>query len=97
MGGFHVYCAICGSTFSSSQFLSIDSDSDMGDYTYSGEVIGDSDLGWLDDLRALGLNPDAVGERKFVIRYFSDLSYFPNKFRSFVTGDGYYDDAVSCY
>ncbi|KAE8159866.1 hypothetical protein BDV40DRAFT_272152 [Aspergillus tamarii] len=76
MGGFHVYCAICGSTFSSSQFLSIDSDSDMGDYTYSGEVIGDSDLGWLDDLRALGLNPDAVGERK-----------------SFVTGDGYYDDA----
>ncbi|KAE8343030.1 hypothetical protein BDV24DRAFT_161847 [Aspergillus arachidicola] len=48
----------------------------MGDHTYSGEVIGDSDLEWLDDLRALGLNPDAVGERK-----------------SFVTGDGYYDDA----
>ncbi|KAE8327907.1 hypothetical protein BDV39DRAFT_192560 [Aspergillus sergii] len=64
MGGFHVYCAICGSTFSSRDFISIDSDDEMGDHTYSGEVIGDSDLEWLNDLRALGLNPDAVGERK---------------------------------
>lgn len=70
MGGFHVYCAICGSTFSSRSFISIDSDDEMGDHTYSGEVIGDSDLGWLDDLRALGFNPDAVGERKWVGCYF---------------------------
>ncbi|THC95119.1 hypothetical protein EYZ11_005403 [Aspergillus tanneri] len=73
MGGFDVYCAICGSTFRSN--VSIDSD-DETDYTYSGDVIGDSDLEWLNTLCALGLNPDVPGERK-----------------SFLTGQGSYDDA----
>ncbi|KAF9886785.1 hypothetical protein FE257_011162 [Aspergillus nanangensis] len=64
MGGFDVYCAICGCTFSSR--LSIDSD-DETDYTYDGEVIGESDLEWLDHLRALGLNRGVSGDRKSFI------------------------------
>ncbi|KAJ5651970.1 hypothetical protein N7507_009396 [Penicillium longicatenatum] len=64
MGGWDVYCAICGSTFDSK--LSIDSD-DETDATYSGEVIGDSDLKWLETLCALGINPDIRGERKSFI------------------------------
>lgn len=64
MGGWDVYCAICGSTFRSS--VSIDSD-DETDLTYSGEVIGESDIKWLDTLCALGINPDVPGENKFVI------------------------------
>ncbi|KAL4897138.1 hypothetical protein BDV59DRAFT_198561 [Aspergillus ambiguus] len=63
MGGCDIYCAICGSTFSSTQFISIDSD-DEGDNTYDGEVIGDSDIKWLDNLRALGINSNVTGERK---------------------------------
>ncbi|KAJ5606323.1 hypothetical protein N7510_009104 [Penicillium lagena] len=66
MGGFDVYCAICGSTFQSESNLSIDSD-DETDQTYSGEVIGESDLTWLQTLRALGLNADIPGERKSFI------------------------------
>ncbi|KAF7588703.1 hypothetical protein BBP40_005303 [Aspergillus hancockii] len=61
MGGFDVYCAICGSTFRSG--VSIDSD-DETDFTYSGDVLGDNDLEWLNTLCALGLNPTAPGQRK---------------------------------
>ncbi|KAJ5889850.1 hypothetical protein N7504_010660 [Penicillium tannophilum] len=64
MGGWDVYCAICGSTFRSS--VSIDSD-DETDLTYSGEVIGESDIKWLDTLCALGINPDVPGENKSFI------------------------------
>lgn len=64
MGGWDVYCAICGSTFNSR--VSIDSD-DETDLTYSGKVIGESDLQWLQTLRALGLNTDNTEERKSVI------------------------------
>lgn len=64
MGGWDTYCAICGSTFRSR--LSIDSD-DETDLTYSGEVIGESDLQWLQTLRAIGLNAESPEERKSVI------------------------------
>ncbi|KAJ6109922.1 hypothetical protein N7486_002157 [Penicillium sp. IBT 16267x] len=64
MGGWDVYCAICGSTFDSR--LSIDSD-DETDATYSGEVIGQSDLKWLETLCALGINSNIPGERKSFI------------------------------
>lgn len=56
MGGWDSYCAICGSTFKS--HLSIDFDEET-DLTYSGAVIGDSDLQWLHTLRALGLNANS--------------------------------------
>jgi hypothetical protein len=61
MGGWDSYCAICGSTFKS--HLSIDSD-DETDLTYSGKVIGESDLQWLQTLCALGLNAAGPKERK---------------------------------
>ncbi|KAE8326302.1 hypothetical protein BDV39DRAFT_206194 [Aspergillus sergii] len=77
--GFHVYCAVCGSTFSGRGWISIDSDDDA-DCTYRGEVIGDSDLSWLEHVRALGLNPHVAAERK-----------------SFLTGEGYHDDADAIY
>jgi hypothetical protein len=67
MGGWDSYCAICGSTFRSD--LSIDSD-DETDLTYSGEVIGESDLQWLQTLRAIGLNAESCEERKSVISIF---------------------------
>jgi hypothetical protein len=68
MGGWDVYCAICGSTFNSR--LSVDSD-DETDLTYSGEVIGESDLQWLQTLRALGLSTDSPEERKSIISLIS--------------------------
>ena len=81
MGGWDVYCAICGSTFKSD--LSIDSD-DETDLTYSGTVIGESDLQWLQTLRALGLNANSLDERKSVISLFHEhtcLYYYIQIFR----------------
>lgn len=65
-----MYCAICGSTFRSS--LSIDSDEET-DLTYSGEVIGQSDLEWLETLCALGFNAGISGERKSVRYLFLEV------------------------
>lgn len=73
MGGWDVYCAICGSPFTNN--LSIDSD-DETDQTYSGEVIGDSDLDWLKVLRGLGINPDVSGERQYVVYHFYESVIF---------------------
>jgi hypothetical protein len=94
MGGWDSYCAICGSTFRSR--LSIDSD-DETDLTYSGEVIGESDLQWLQTLRAIGLNAESPEERKSVISIFFITKpwAYPYKHRSFITGPGIYDDHVS--
>lgn len=67
-----MYCAICGSTFGCS--LSIDSDEET-DLTYSGEVIGESDLEWLETLCALGLNAGISGERKSVMYLFHEVTH----------------------
>jgi hypothetical protein len=91
MGGWDVYCAICGSTFSSR--LSINSDDETG-AAYSGKVIGKSDLEWLQNICALGTNANILGERKSVL-YFMNPHAYPNKYRSFVTGRGRYEDYVS--
>jgi hypothetical protein len=61
MGGWAIYCAICGGTFASD--VAMDPEG-TDEYSYRYEVIRDSDLRWLDKLRGLGVNPDAPGTDK---------------------------------
>lgn len=64
MGGWYIYCAICGGPFSSQ--VEMDPEGTEED-SYRYDVLKDCDLGWLDNLCALGFNPDAGGIDKFVI------------------------------
>jgi hypothetical protein len=66
MGGWEIYCAICGGPFSSQ--VDMDPEGTEED-SYRYDVLKDCDLEWLDDLCALGLNPDARAIDKFVILY----------------------------
>ncbi|CAI7671438.1 unnamed protein product [Penicillium pancosmium] len=58
--GWAIFCAICGGPFSSE----VDIDPESTDECYRGEVLRDFNLEWLDDLCALGINPDAPGDDK---------------------------------
>lgn len=64
MGGWAVYCAICGGPFSSQVEMDPEG-TDERSYRY--DVLKDCDLEWLDELCALGMNPDATGDDKCVI------------------------------
>lgn len=63
MGGWEVYCALCGVPFSSQVEMDPEG-TDENSYRY--EVLKDCDLEWLDRLCALGFNSDALGTDKFV-------------------------------
>ncbi|KAJ5134409.1 hypothetical protein N7448_000569 [Penicillium atrosanguineum] len=58
MGGWAISCAICGGPFSSQ--VNVDPERTEED-CYRDEFLEDLDLGWLDELCALGINPDAPG------------------------------------
>ncbi|KAJ5998541.1 hypothetical protein N7451_006351 [Penicillium sp. IBT 35674x] len=58
--GWAIFCAICGGPFSSE----VDIDPENTDECYRDRVLRDSNLEWLDDLCALGINPDALGNDK---------------------------------
>ncbi|KAL2858432.1 hypothetical protein BJY01DRAFT_22 [Aspergillus pseudoustus] len=61
MGGWAIFCAICGGPFSSQ----VDMDCEGTDErAYRFDVLEDCNLDWLDKLRALGINPDATGSDK---------------------------------
>ncbi|GES63296.1 F-box domain protein [Aspergillus terreus] len=71
MGGWAVFCAICGGPFSSQ----VDMDCEGTDErAYRFDILEDCNLEWLDELRALGMNPDATGSDKSFLtgsgRYF---------------------------
>ncbi|EAU32756.1 predicted protein [Aspergillus terreus NIH2624] len=58
MGGWAIFCAICGGPFSSQ----VDMDCEGTDErAYRFDILEDCNLEWLDGLRALGMNPDATG------------------------------------
>jgi hypothetical protein len=64
MGGWAIFCAICGGPFSSQ----VDMDCEGTDErAYRFDILEDCNLEWLDELRALGMNPDATGSDKFVV------------------------------
>jgi hypothetical protein len=63
MGGWAIFCAICGGPFSSK--VDMDPEGSEED-CYRYEVLRDCKLGWLDKLCALGINPDAPGNDKSV-------------------------------
>lgn len=60
--GWAIFCAICGGPFSSE----VEIDPENTEECYRDEVLRDFNLGWLDDLCALGINPDAPGNDKSV-------------------------------
>ncbi|KAL6230961.1 hypothetical protein BDW75DRAFT_248250 [Aspergillus navahoensis] len=61
MGGWAIFCAICGGPFSSQ----VDMDYEGADErAYRFDILKDCSLEWLDELRALGANPDATGSDK---------------------------------
>lgn len=63
MGGWEIYCAICGGTF----FSEVDMDpegTDKDHYRY--EVLRDCNLEWLDKVCVLGINDQAHGNDKYV-------------------------------
>ncbi|OJJ77719.1 hypothetical protein ASPBRDRAFT_36976 [Aspergillus brasiliensis CBS 101740] len=61
MGGWAIFCAICGGPFSSQ----VDMDCEGTDErAYRFDILEDCNLEWLDELRALGINPDATGSDK---------------------------------
>lgn len=93
MGGWEIYCAICGSTFSSQ--VDMDPEGTDEEY-YRYEVLKDCNLEWLDKVCALGINPDVSGNDKFVTvaPYQTMNKAFSLTFRSFVTGVGHYWDCV---
>lgn len=62
MGGWAIFCAICGGPFSSE----VEIDPENTEECYRDEVLRDFNLEWLDDLCALGINPDALGNDKSV-------------------------------
>lgn len=64
MGGWEVFCAICGGPFSSQMDMDAES-TDENCYRY--EVLKDSELEWLDELCALGVNQSASGTDKCVL------------------------------
>ncbi|OQE12775.1 hypothetical protein PENFLA_c063G07543 [Penicillium flavigenum] len=71
MGGWAIFCAICGGPFSSQ----VDMDCEGTDErAYRFDILEDCNLEWLDKLRALGMNPDATGSDKSFLtgsgRYF---------------------------
>lgn len=58
------FCAICGGPFSSQ----VDMDCEGTDErAYRFDILEHCNLEWLDELRALGINPDATGSDKFVV------------------------------
>ncbi|CAG8898820.1 unnamed protein product [Penicillium egyptiacum] len=58
MGGWAIYCAICGGTFSSQ--VDMDPEGTEEDH-YRYEILRDCNLEWLDKVCALGINPSARG------------------------------------
>ncbi|GCB27398.1 hypothetical protein AAWM_10283 [Aspergillus awamori] len=71
MGGWAIFCAICGGPFSSQ----VDIDCEGTDErAYRFDILEDCNLEWLDELRALGMNPNAIGSDKSFLtgsgRYF---------------------------
>ncbi|KAF4207526.1 hypothetical protein CNMCM8927_002931 [Aspergillus lentulus] len=71
MGGWAIFCAICGGPFSSQ----VDMDCEgTNERAYRFEILKDCNLEWLDELRALGMNPGATGSDKSFLtgsgRYF---------------------------
>jgi hypothetical protein len=70
MGGWAIFCAICGGPFSSQ----VDMDCEGTDErAYRFDILEDCNLEWLDELRALGMNPDATGSDKFVVARYDRL------------------------
>jgi hypothetical protein len=70
MGGWAIFCAICGGPFSSQ----VDMDCEGTDErAYRFDILEDCNLEWLDELRALGMNPDATGSDKFVVTRYGRL------------------------
>ncbi|KAJ5680961.1 hypothetical protein N7536_012100 [Penicillium majusculum] len=63
MGGWEIYCAICGGTFSSE--VDMDPEGTDKDY-YRYEVLRDCNLEWLDKVCVLGINDEAHGNDKYV-------------------------------
>jgi hypothetical protein len=64
MGGWAIFCALCGGPFSSQ----VDMDCEGTDErAYRFDILEDCNLDWLDELQALGMNPDATGSDKFVV------------------------------
>jgi hypothetical protein len=64
MGSWEIYCALCGGTFSSD--MEMDPEGTEEDY-YGYDILKDYDLGWLDEVCALGFNPEASRIDNFVI------------------------------
>ncbi|CEL10222.1 Putative F-box domain protein [Aspergillus calidoustus] len=61
MGGWAIFCALCGGPFSSQ----VDMDCEGTDErAYRFDILEDCNLDWLDELQALGMNPDATGSDK---------------------------------
>ncbi|KAJ5372700.1 hypothetical protein N7517_004706 [Penicillium concentricum] len=64
MGGWSVYCAICGGPFSS--HLDIDpEETDVDEFCYRDKVLRDCKLEWLEEVCGLGINPDAPGNDNY--------------------------------
>ena len=63
MGGWEIYCAICGGTFSSH----VDMDPEGTDEDcYRYDLLQECNLEWLNEVCGLGVNPDARGNEKSV-------------------------------
>ncbi|KAL3462676.1 hypothetical protein BJX64DRAFT_137540 [Aspergillus heterothallicus] len=71
MGGWEIFCAICGGPFSSQVDMDCEGTDEMA-YRY--DVLEDCNLDWLNKLQALGINPDAPASNNSFItgigRYF---------------------------
>ncbi|EEU42515.1 uncharacterized protein NECHADRAFT_80127 [Fusarium vanettenii 77-13-4] len=71
MGGFHVYCVICGATTTEVEIGPREQPGDDEDVymenRYDEDVIGDEDMEWFRQARLLGFNPDASGANKFYV------------------------------
>ncbi|KAJ5210857.1 hypothetical protein N7491_010669 [Penicillium cf. griseofulvum] len=63
MGGWSVYCAICGGPFSSNVEIDPEETGDDDGY-YRDKVLRGCNLEWLDDVCGLGINSDAPGNDK---------------------------------
>ncbi|PYI35974.1 hypothetical protein BP00DRAFT_333387 [Aspergillus indologenus CBS 114.80] len=70
MGEWDIYCAICGAPFSSR--VDIDTEGTEGN-RYRYEILKNSSLKWLDEVRALGLNADSPATDK---SYLTGLGYY---------------------
>lgn len=66
MGGFDVYCAICGGALRKPSWIFEEDDEDVNSaYTYDPAVLADGEdpeLNWLEDVRLIGENSETSAE-----------------------------------